>query len=172
LQIFTTIDFRLLYSLYLQKAYGEEIMKLKTPILIILSVIILVGLFFALKPNTKTSTNTNQIPSTQQATGGGEIAKTNNNDQEQKNTFELVIKSKKIVSGPTTITVNQGDDVTIKITSDEDEEFHVHAYDNFVKLEPNKEASLTFNARFSGRFPFELELSKTELGALEVQPNP
>lgn len=86
------------------------------------------------------------------------------------NTFDLVIESKKVVSGPATIKVNQGDEVTIKITSDEAEEFHVHAYDNSVELEPNKEATLTFTADMSGRFPFELENSKTEIGVLEVQP--
>jgi len=66
--------------------------------------------------------------------------------------------------------VNQGDEITIKITSDEAEEFHVHAYDNSVELEPNKQATLTFTTNLSGRFPFELEKSKTEIGALEVQP--
>ena len=86
------------------------------------------------------------------------------------NIYELVIQGKKLVSGPATIKVTQGDEVTIKITSDESEEFHVHAYDNSVELEPNKEATLTFTAKLSGRFPFELENSKTEIGALEVQP--
>src|SRR3989338_221346 len=89
---------------------------------------------------------------------------------ESKNTFNLVIKEKKVISGQTTIKINQGDEVTIKITSDEAEEFHVHAYDNSVELEPNKQATLTFTANLSGRFPFELENSKTEIGALEVQP--
>lgn len=86
------------------------------------------------------------------------------------NTFELGIQGKKLVSGPATIKVNQGDEVTLKITSDEAEEFHVHAYDNSVELEPGKQATLTFNAKLSGRFPFELENSKTEVGVLEVQP--
>lgn len=86
------------------------------------------------------------------------------------NSFKLVIKDKKIVSGPTIIKVNQGTEVTIKITSDVAEEFHVHAYDNSVELEPNKQATLTFTANLTGRFPFELENSQTEIGALEVQP--
>lgn len=102
----------------------------------------------------------------------GEIRVVENKEELDKmhNTFEIVIQNKKIVSGPTTIKVNQGEDITIKITSDEAEEFHVHAYDESVELELNKQAMLTFNAKLSGRFPFELEKSKTELGALEVQP--
>lgn len=91
-------------------------------------------------------------------------------DQLMQNTFEIVIQNKKIVSGQTTIKVNQGDDITIKISADEAEEFHVHAYDESVELEGGKLATLTFNAKLSGRFPFELEKSKTELGVLEVQP--
>lgn len=86
------------------------------------------------------------------------------------NTYELIIQDKKLISGSATIKVTQGDEVTIKITSDEAEEFHVHAYDNSVELEPGKQATLTFTANLSGRFPFELENSKTEIGALEVQP--
>lgn len=96
------------------------------------------------------------------ASGGQNIA--------NPNTFNLVIKEKKVVSGPATIKVNQGDEVTINITSDEAEEFHVHAYDNSIELESNVKATLTFTANLSGRFPFELEKSKTEIGALEVQP--
>lgn len=60
--------------------------------------------------------------------------------------------------------------VRITITADEDEEFHVHGYDESVQLTAGEPAELTFMAGASGRFPIELEESKTELGALEVQP--
>ena len=93
-----------------------------------------------------------------------------NNQNTSTNIFNLVIKNKKVVSGPTTIKVTQGEEVTINISSDEAEEFHVHAYDNSVELEPNEEATLAFTADLSGRFPFELENSQTEIGTLEVQP--
>lgn len=126
-----------------------------------IAILVLAGLFFLLKPRTApailpTPANQPSVSPTAEVT--------------QPNTFELVIQGKKLVSGPETIKVTQGEDVTIKITSDEAEEFHVHAYDNSVELEPNKQASLTFTANLSGRFPFELENSKTEIGALEVQP--
>lgn len=103
----------------------------------------------------------------------GKITVTENAQQAQdttKKTFNLVIQNKKIVSGGETLQATQGDEITINITSDEAEEFHVHAYDNSVELEPNKQATLTFTANLSGRFPFELENSKTEIGVLEVQP--
>ncbi|MDP3645492.1 MAG: cupredoxin domain-containing protein [bacterium] len=90
--------------------------------------------------------------------------------QSQEKTFTLVVQNRTLVSGPSTLIVKQGDQVTINITVDEDEELHVHGYDISVDLEKGKQGSLTFTASASGRFPFELEHSKTELGALEVQP--
>lgn len=82
----------------------------------------------------------------------------------------LVIKDKKLTSGPETIKVNQHDKVIMKITSDEAEEFHIHGYNKFVTLKPNEQAELSLIANLTGRFVFELEKSKTDLGALEVQP--
>lgn len=84
--------------------------------------------------------------------------------------FTWDVKAKKLVAGDETMKVNKDDTVVIKITSDEAEELHVHGYDRSVELEPNKQATLTFVANASGRFPIELEESKTDLGALEVQP--
>lgn len=84
--------------------------------------------------------------------------------------LSIEIVEKAITSGETTLKVNQGDTVTLMITSDEAEEFHVHGYDASVELTPGETAELSFVAGASGRFPFELEESKTELGALEVQP--
>ena len=84
--------------------------------------------------------------------------------------FVLRIEDKKIVGGNSTLTVKQGDTVVLNITSDELEEFHIHGYDQSAELEPGVEATLTYTASASGRFPFELEKSKTELGAIEVLP--
>ena len=84
--------------------------------------------------------------------------------------FPLTIANKKITSGMTTLSVNKGDSVTLSILCDEDEELHLHGYDVSADLTANVPATLTFIASTSGRFPFELEHSKTELGAVEVNP--
>ena len=88
----------------------------------------------------------------------------------QPKEFTLTVQNKKITSGPETITVKQGDTVAITVTADEDEEFHVHGYDRSVDLEKGVPATLSFEASASGRFMFELEESKAEIGALEVLP--
>ncbi|MBI2109317.1 MAG: hypothetical protein HYT93_04080 [Parcubacteria group bacterium] len=88
----------------------------------------------------------------------------------QPKEFTLVVENKKIISGPETITIKQGETVSIIVTADEDEEFHLHGYDRSVDLEKGVPAILTFKASASGRFMFELEESKTDIGALEVLP--
>lgn len=140
-------------------------MNIKPIIFLVLVAVVLGGLFFVFKPQQQvqnSSDNQNVEPT--------ETVTSPTTPELKAKIFELVIKDKKIVSGPETIKVTEGDEITIKITSDEAEEFHVHAYDKSVELEANVQATLTFTANLTGRFPFELEESKTDLGALEVQP--
>ena len=90
--------------------------------------------------------------------------------QSTSHTFDLLVRDRKLVAGSSTLSVKQGDDVTINITVDEDEELHLHGYDVHIDLQKDVQGSLSLHASSSGRFPFELEHSSTELGALEVQP--
>ncbi len=134
-------------------------------IYLIIGVIVLVGLFYLLKPKTPSPTET-PAPSTSSA----EPTASSSAQISNSKSFDLVVKNKKLVSGPDTLKVTEGDQVTINITSDEDEELHLHGYDKSVDLTKNQPSSLTFQAILTGRFPYELEKSKTEIGALEVQP--
>lgn len=84
--------------------------------------------------------------------------------------FELVVRDGKLVSGPGTLRVTQGDALTIRITADVAEELHLHGYDMTVDLVAGKPAELSLVADRSGRFEYELEKSRLELGTLEVLP--
>lgn len=84
--------------------------------------------------------------------------------------FSLVVEERRVVSGASTLVVQQGDTVSITITADESDEFHLHGYDLSTDFEAGTPATLTFTASQSGRFPFEMEGSKTELGELNVEP--
>lgn len=84
--------------------------------------------------------------------------------------FTLIIAEKKLVTGPETISVKKGDTVVIHITNDEEEEFHLHGYDRSVDLTPGVASDLRFAADTAGRFPAELEGSKTDIITLEVIP--
>ena len=83
---------------------------------------------------------------------------------------ELVVKDKRLVSGPAVISVMQGTTVTLRITVDHHDELHLHGYDLTLKLPTAEAAELTFVADRSGRFEYELHHSHLTLGALEVQP--
>jgi plastocyanin len=85
-------------------------------------------------------------------------------------TFNLVVKDNKLAAGPTTLSVTQGDTVKITITADADGELHLHGYDKHVDFKKNQSATISAVANISGRFTYELENTKTEIGALEVQP--
>lgn len=122
-------------------------MKINNLIILIVGILLLGGLFFISKPKQQ-----------------------NINTQVPPKTFDLVVKNKKLVSGPETIKVNQDEQIAIKITSNENDELHLHGYNISVEFEKDTQAELSFTASISGRFVYELEKSKIDLGAVEVQP--
>jgi hypothetical protein len=132
---------------------------------LIVGVIILIALFLLLRPKTEQPVDTQSIPPQNQSSASPSATLASN-----IKSFELIIKQKQLQSGLETLQITQGDEVIIKITSDEMEEFHVHGYDKSIDLQKDLPAELKFTANLTGRFPFELEHSKIELGALEVQP--
>lgn len=85
-------------------------------------------------------------------------------------TFDLSVKDGKLASGPEVIQVHEGDNVTINVTSDADQELHLHGYDKRLNLKKGVSLPLMFQANLTGRFIYELEDKKIDLGALEVLP--
>lgn len=139
-------------------------MTRKAIIYVVLAVAVLAGLFFIFKPK-------KQIENIQSGTQTSiTIGSPSPSAESTVKTFELVIVGKKLASGPEIIKVTEGDEIVIKITSDEPEEFHVHGLDKFVNLAKDLPAELKFTANLTGRFIFELEESKIDLGAIEVSP--
>jgi heme/copper-type cytochrome/quinol oxidase subunit 2 len=66
--------------------------------------------------------------------------------------------------------VNQGEQVTVHVTSDGvEDEVHVHGYDLSQDVAPGAPASITFKADIAGRFEIELEAAGTPIGELEVR---
>ena len=84
--------------------------------------------------------------------------------------FELVIADGKLQSGPRLIQLPQGETVALKVTSDRNDELHVHGYDLHAQLRAHTPATLSFKADRSGRFEYERHKAQVELGVLEVQP--
>jgi heme/copper-type cytochrome/quinol oxidase subunit 2 len=84
--------------------------------------------------------------------------------------FDIVVQQGKRVSGAPVLKVQQGEEVTLHITTDTADEFHLHGYNLLVQLRPHQTATLHFVAKLAGRFTYELHKSDLELGALEVYP--
>jgi len=109
------------------------------------------------------------------------VQPTANTNQPKSVTHALSLAKRKLT--PDMVTVTQGDQVTIKVMSDEAGEFHISGYEIENDMEAGKELSFSFTADKAGRYNFELhpkadepqaslwrnvaEASETEEGAEE-----
>jgi hypothetical protein len=82
--------------------------------------------------------------------------------------FDLAIREGAMT--PDEISVDEGDVVRLRITSNAPLEFHLHGYDLEEELEPGEAQELVFDATITGRFEIENEETQEELGLLLVQP--
>jgi hypothetical protein len=57
------------------------------------------------------------------------------------------------VKGDETLKVHQGDQVQLRLSSDQPMMLHLHGYDFDVRVAPTTPALLTFKANLAGRFP-------------------
>ena len=119
-------------------------------ILIPVVLLVLIALFFALRPDP---------PATDPPTSAGEP---------QEKTFDLAIREGAMT--PEEISVDEGDEVRLRITSNDPLEFHLHGYDLEEEIEPGVPQELAFDATITGRFEIENEETQEELGLLLVQP--
>jgi len=85
-------------------------------------------------------------------------------------TAEWVVRQGRRESGPAVVVLQAGDEVELRVTSDHDDELHLHGYDLSMPLRAGQTGSLRFRAGHSGRFELELHHHHLELAALEVRP--
>jgi hypothetical protein len=87
--------------------------------------------------------------------------------------FDLSIKGGRLPESQRLVRVRQGDEVTLRWTSDRALALHLHGYDLEVKVTPAAPAEMRFAARATGRFPIETHGGGQEHGViahLEVHP--
>lgn len=114
-------------------------------ILIVVVVLVLGGLFFALRPAPREEA---AVP--------------------QESTVDIDIQGDAM--NPSAISVGEGDMVNLNITADRPIEFHTHGYDLEEEVTPEEPAEISFIADLTGRFEIEDEETQTELGTLIVEP--
>ncbi len=124
-------------------------------ILIPLLLIFLVGLFYLLRPSSTQGTSTTTVSA---PNGSAE-------------TIDVAIQDG--VMNPGDITIEEGDLVNLRLTSDSPAEFHVHGYDIYADVEPGETTEFALDATITGRFAIENHsLDPPELlGQLLVQPS-
>jgi FtsP/CotA-like multicopper oxidase with cupredoxin domain len=76
-----------------------------------------------------------------------------------------------VVGGVETIEVTSGEEVTITVTSDVQEELHIHGVDLYEDLPPGEEVEVTFTPEAEGVFELELHDSATQIASMEVSPS-
>ena len=76
--------------------------------------------------------------------------------------FDLSITDRRLNLDPPVISVQTGDQVVLRIQSDEELRFHIHQYDHEIMLMPGEVKELSFPAMFSGRFAIELHTKGQE----------
>lgn len=96
--------------------------------------------------------------------------------------FNLEIHDGALVQGDPPLVVNQNDEVTIVVSSDQHVSFHLHGYDIEQEAEPGEPTTLAFTANATGSFPFTIHIEgsdddhdddeeeEIELGRLDVRP--
>lgn len=84
--------------------------------------------------------------------------------------IEVVAQGGKPVGGVQRARVKQGSEVLLRVTSDEDDEVHVHSYDLSLDLVAGTPAELRFTADIPGVFEVELHDAGKEILELEVSP--
>ena len=86
--------------------------------------------------------------------------------------FELTIKNGRLPENQRLVRVRQGDEVTLKWTTDRALTLHLHGYDLEAKLGPETPVDMPFTAHATGRFPIEIHGAGMEhtIGHLEVHP--
>jgi len=120
----------------------------------------------------QTSEPTGEESSDGDAVGGSEplLGGTRNEPGAETQPVALEFAGGEVVGGVETIEVTSGEEVTMTVTTDVQEELHVHGVDLYEDLPPGEEVAVTFTPEAEGVFEIELHDSGTQIANLEVAP--
>lgn len=84
--------------------------------------------------------------------------------------FSINVINNKVEGGPQTAEVKLGEQVRIEVTSDSNDEVHVHGYDLTGAIEAGVTTRIDLVANQAGQWEIELHDGKTLLATLKVSP--
>jgi hypothetical protein len=92
----------------------------------------------------------------------------------EQRVIDLAIRAGELAKDKQVVRVRQGDEITLRWTTDQPLSIHLHGYDIENKLSPGRAVSMQFTARATGRFPIEIHPhghgQERTVGYLEVHP--
>ena len=125
---------------------------IRSLVLLLIAFLILLGLFIVMRPDPPAS---NSAPEPESAAYDW-----------SKVTFDLAVRE-----GAMTRDEVEGDHLTLRLTSQEPLQVHIHGYDLQRELAPGKPVTISFEADLTGRFEIEDHESEEVLGVLLMQPD-
>ena len=125
--------------------------RIRDTLLAAVILIALVVLFFFLRP-------------------GGSPAPESSDLEEEMQEEVVAVAINEGTMSPPEVTVYEGNQVNLLITSDRPIELHLHGYDLTEEVEPGETADLSFEATDTGRFEIEDHNTDAVIGMLLVQP--
>jgi FtsP/CotA-like multicopper oxidase with cupredoxin domain len=136
---------------------------------------LLVGLFFALRPDSETepavTPTTGETATTEQTTTTEEVttAETSPPTSAAIATLRVRVRGGSPVGGIQRLTVQRGERVRVLVVSDVGDEVHLHGYDRSADVAPGAPAEIRLRATITGRFEIELEERGTPIAELQVR---
>ncbi len=133
---------------------------------------LLLSLFLALRPkDDETAATTGSTVTTTEATVPTTTARPDTARQGAGTVqLDYAISGGRPVGGIGRDSVEGGEIVVLRVTSDVADEVHLHGYDLTAGVRPGAPARLEFRATLPGRFEVELERSGVQVAELEVRP--
>ncbi len=122
----------------------------------VLGIAIIGGLFWLLKPDTPHTSSITAAPDARLTEPAASLPDEGAARAAEADVIAIEIKKGRWDDGLEVIRVEQGQELRLRLTSDQDVELHLHGYDLHVHLRAGTPREWTFVAEHSGRFEFEL----------------
>jgi hypothetical protein len=100
--------------------------------------------------------------------GGAVLIFGNQGPAPQQRLIQVAVAGDRMSPGQ--LQANEGDTLTVSVSTDKYEEIHLHGYDKHFFPSPGQPATLTFPADKTGNFVIEIEATSIPLGLLDVKP--
>lgn len=84
--------------------------------------------------------------------------------------FDIRVQNGRVPGDMRLVRVNEGDVVTLRVTSDRPLDLHLHGYDIEWRVQPGATSTQTFTARLTGRFPVHAHNAATKGPAHDDAP--